>query len=72
MLNLSLLKAQTPGQPVPPLLKRCAAVLDPITKSISGLLEGLYLMARVKYLSGVCITVSKNVKIYMQHKRIKE
>ena len=45
-------QAQSPGQPPPPLLKRCAAVLDPLTKSVPGLLEGLYLMAKVKYLSG--------------------
>ncbi|XP_020612885.1 tetratricopeptide repeat protein 21B-like [Orbicella faveolata] len=45
-------EAQSPGQPPPPLLKRCAAVLDPLTKSVPGLLEGLYLMAKVKYLSG--------------------
>lgn len=45
-------EAQNPGQPPPPLLKRCAAVLDPLTKSVPGLLEGLYLMAKVKYLSG--------------------
>ncbi|CAH3021819.1 unnamed protein product [Porites evermanni] len=45
-------EAQSPGQPPPPLLKRCAAVLDPLTKSVTGLLEGLYLMAKVKYLSG--------------------
>ena len=50
---LSCTQAQSPGQPPPPLLKRCAAVLDPLTKSVTGLLEGLYLMAKVKYLSGV-------------------
>lgn len=49
---LSCTQAQSPGQPPPPLLKRCAAVLDPLTKSVAGLLEGLYLMAKVKYLSG--------------------
>lgn len=52
-LQLSCFQAQSPGQPPPPLLKRCAAVLDPLTKSVTGLLEGLYLMAKVKYLSGV-------------------
>lgn len=50
--TLFYLQAQSPGQPPPPLLKRCAAVLDPLTKSVPGLLEGLYLMAKVKYLSG--------------------
>ena len=35
------------------MLKRCAAVLDPLTKASPGLLQGLYLMARVRYLSGI-------------------
>ncbi|KXJ11499.1 tetratricopeptide repeat protein 21B [Exaiptasia diaphana] len=43
---------QTAGQPVPPLLKRCAAVLDPLTKTVPGLLNAQYLMAKVKYLAG--------------------
>ncbi|EDO49516.1 predicted protein, partial [Nematostella vectensis] len=49
---------QSPGQPSPPLLKRCAAVLDPLTKAIPGLLEGLYLMGRVKYLAGNIVDVA--------------
>ncbi|XP_072020597.1 tetratricopeptide repeat protein 21B-like isoform X2 [Amphiura filiformis] len=40
------------GQPVSPLLSRCAAVLEPATKAVPGLLEGLFLLAKVKFLSG--------------------
>lgn len=43
---------QNSGQPASPMLKRCAAVLDPLTKAAPGLLQGLYLMAKVRYLSG--------------------
>ncbi|CAB4022833.1 tetratricopeptide repeat 21B-like, partial [Paramuricea clavata] len=43
---------QSSGQPVSPMLKRCAAVLDPLTKATPGVLQGLYLMAKVRYLSG--------------------
>nr|XP_006812059.1 PREDICTED: tetratricopeptide repeat protein 21B-like [Saccoglossus kowalevskii] len=41
-----------PGQPAGPVLKRCAAVLDPLTKAVPGLMEGLFLMGKVKFLSG--------------------
>lgn len=48
----SFLQLQNSGQPASPMLKRCAAVLDPLTKAAPGLLQGLYLMAKVRYLSG--------------------
>ncbi|XP_070546763.1 tetratricopeptide repeat protein 21B-like [Ptychodera flava] len=40
------------GQPAAPILKRCAMVLDPLTKSVPGLMDGLYLLGKVKFLSG--------------------
>ncbi|CAH1774388.1 unnamed protein product [Owenia fusiformis] len=45
-------KPGSPGQPVDPVLKRCNVILESITRSVPGLLEGLFLMAKVKYLSG--------------------
>ncbi|XP_077996608.1 tetratricopeptide repeat protein 21B-like [Glandiceps talaboti] len=42
----------TQGQPAGPVLKRCAAVLDPLTKAVPGLLDGLFLLGKVKFLSG--------------------
>ncbi|XP_032880066.1 tetratricopeptide repeat protein 21B isoform X1 [Amblyraja radiata] len=42
----------TPGQPLSPLLKQCASVLETIVKTVPGLLEAAFLMARVKYLAG--------------------
>ncbi|XP_060575597.1 tetratricopeptide repeat protein 21B-like isoform X3 [Ruditapes philippinarum] len=41
-----------PGQVVNPVLKKCNQVLDPLTRAVPGLLEALYLMGKVKYLSG--------------------
>ncbi|XP_071943351.1 tetratricopeptide repeat protein 21B-like [Antedon mediterranea] len=43
---------QAPGQAVSPLLKRCARILEPLTRGVPGLLEALYLMGKVRYLSG--------------------
>ncbi|KAK7092869.1 tetratricopeptide repeat protein 21B-like [Littorina saxatilis] len=40
------------GQQVSPILKRCHQVLDPMTRAVPGLMEGLYLIAKVKYLAG--------------------
>ncbi|BFZ22635.1 hypothetical protein BsWGS_25674 [Bradybaena similaris] len=42
----------TSGQPVSPVLKRCNQVLDPLTRATPGLMEGLFLIAKVKFLSG--------------------
>lgn len=40
------------GQAIDPVLKKCSFILDPLTKSIPGSMEALYLMAKVKFLSG--------------------
>ena len=42
-----------PGQPPHPVLKRCAQVLDPMARAVPGLLEALYLLGKVKFLSGM-------------------
>lgn len=41
-----------PGLPASPVLKRCAQLLEPLTRAVPGLLEALYLMGKVKFLSG--------------------
>ena len=48
----SLLQPQAPGQPVSPILSRCASILEPITKAMPGLLEALHLLSQVRFLSG--------------------
>ncbi|XP_014668422.1 PREDICTED: tetratricopeptide repeat protein 21B-like [Priapulus caudatus] len=41
------------GQPmISPVLKKCSAILDPVVRLAPGLVEGLYLMAKVKFLIG--------------------
>ncbi|CAD5116982.1 DgyrCDS5817 [Dimorphilus gyrociliatus] len=40
------------GQPIDPVLKKCSFILDPLTKNIPGSMEALFLMAKVKYLTG--------------------
>ncbi|XP_061174848.1 tetratricopeptide repeat protein 21B-like isoform X2 [Saccostrea echinata] len=40
------------GQPPDPLLKRCNQVLEALTRTVPGLLEALYLMAKVRFLQG--------------------
>ncbi|KAJ8385445.1 hypothetical protein AAFF_G00188970 [Aldrovandia affinis] len=40
------------GQPPPPLLQHCASVLDTVVKAVPGLLQAVYLMAKIKFLSG--------------------
>ncbi|XP_072118143.1 tetratricopeptide repeat protein 21B [Mobula birostris] len=42
----------SPGQPLSPLLKQCASVLETIVKTMPGLIEAAFFMARVKYLAG--------------------
>ncbi|OCT63545.1 hypothetical protein XELAEV_18044641mg [Xenopus laevis] len=41
-----------PGQPVSPLLRHCASVLEAIMKTAPGLHQAAFLIAKVKYLSG--------------------
>ncbi|KAJ6659332.1 hypothetical protein lerEdw1_019203 [Lerista edwardsae] len=41
-----------PGQVLSPLLKQATIILNPIVKSAPGMIEPLFLMAQVKYLSG--------------------
>ena len=49
---LFFLQPQAAGQPVSPILSRCTSILEPITKAMPGLLEALYLLSRVRFLSG--------------------
>lgn len=56
MINVSLVFCSQPikqGQPPDPLLKRCSQVLEALTRTVPGLLEALYLMAKVRFLQGM-------------------
>lgn len=50
--NPVFLQPRSPGQIVSPLLKQVAMILNPVIKAAPALLEPLYVMAQVKYLSG--------------------
>nr|KAF6476736.1 tetratricopeptide repeat domain 21A [Rousettus aegyptiacus] len=43
---------RSPGQIVSPLLKQVAVILNPVVKAAPALIDALYVMAQVKYLSG--------------------
>ncbi|XP_043922881.1 tetratricopeptide repeat protein 21B-like [Protopterus annectens] len=43
---------KSPGQTLSPLLKVSAMILDPVVKAAPGIMETLFLMAQIKYLSG--------------------
>lgn len=35
-----------------PILKKCSTILEPLTKAVPGLIQGIYYLAKVKYISG--------------------
>ncbi|MEE6489492.1 hypothetical protein FKM82_015590 [Ascaphus truei] len=41
-----------PGQPISPLLRHCASVLETVVKTVPGLQQAVFLIAKVKYLAG--------------------
>uniref|UniRef100_A0A2K6ETX3 Tetratricopeptide repeat domain 21B n=1 Tax=Propithecus coquereli TaxID=379532 RepID=A0A2K6ETX3_PROCO len=57
----------SPGQPVTPLLRRCTSALEVIVRTVPGLLQAVFLIAKVKYLSGI-----NNIFIsFLQHEAAK-
>ncbi|KAJ1188379.1 hypothetical protein NDU88_005140 [Pleurodeles waltl] len=51
-LNFCPKQPSAPGQPISPLLRHCASVLETIVKTVPGLLQAVFLIAKVKYLAG--------------------
>nr|XP_033800547.1 tetratricopeptide repeat protein 21B [Geotrypetes seraphini] len=51
-LNFCPTHPPPPGQPVSPLLRHCASVLETVVKTVPGLVLAVYLIAKVKYLAG--------------------
>uniref|UniRef100_A0A7M4E801 Tetratricopeptide repeat domain 21A n=1 Tax=Crocodylus porosus TaxID=8502 RepID=A0A7M4E801_CROPO len=43
---------RSPGQIISPILKQASIILNSVVKAVPGMMEPLYLMAQVKYLSG--------------------
>lgn len=51
-LALMFPQPRSPGQLVSPLLKQVAMILSPVVKVAPAMMEPLYVMAQVKFLSG--------------------
>ncbi|XP_061925811.1 tetratricopeptide repeat protein 21B-like isoform X4 [Entelurus aequoreus] len=51
-LALCPTKPETQGRSPAPQLRRCAALLDTVVKMVPGLLQGVFLQAKVRYQSG--------------------
>uniref|UniRef100_A0A8C3VG32 Tetratricopeptide repeat protein 21B n=1 Tax=Catharus ustulatus TaxID=91951 RepID=A0A8C3VG32_CATUS len=51
-LNFCPAQPASPGQSPSPLLKHCASVLETVVKTVPGLQQAVFLIAKVKYLSG--------------------
>lgn len=49
---LTVFQPPAQGQPPAPQLQHCASVLDTVVKIVPGLLQAIYLMAKVRFLSG--------------------
>ncbi|GAB5575704.1 tetratricopeptide repeat protein 21A isoform X3 [Prionailurus iriomotensis] len=62
-LNFCPMQPASLGQPLSPLLRRCTSILETIVRTVPGLLQAVFLIAKVKYLSGD-IEAAYN---YLQH-----
>ncbi|XP_069472384.1 tetratricopeptide repeat protein 21B [Ambystoma mexicanum] len=62
-LNFCPKQPSPPGQPISPLLRHCASVLETIVKTVPGLLQAVFLIAKVKYLAGDIVSS----QISLQH-----
>ncbi|XP_066201690.1 tetratricopeptide repeat protein 21B isoform X1 [Saccopteryx leptura] len=51
-LNFCPMQPASPGKPLSPFLRRCTSVLETIVRAAPGLSQALFLIAKVKYLSG--------------------
>ncbi|CAL8321389.1 unnamed protein product [Merluccius merluccius] len=51
-----------PGQAPAPLLQRCSSVLDTVVQIVPGLLQGLFMLAKVRFLSGEMELAQRSVQ----------
>nr|XP_010601161.1 tetratricopeptide repeat protein 21B isoform X3 [Loxodonta africana] len=66
-LNFCPVQPLSPGQPLSPFLRRCASVLETIVRSVPGLLQAVFLIAKVKYLSGDIEAAYNNLQHCLEH-----
>ncbi|KAM9084618.1 tetratricopeptide repeat protein 21B isoform 2-T2 [Megaptera novaeangliae] len=66
-LNFCPLQPASPGQPLSPLLRRCTSILETIVRTVPGLLQAVFLIAKVKYLSGDTEAAYNNLQHCLEH-----
>ncbi|XP_012885344.1 PREDICTED: tetratricopeptide repeat protein 21B isoform X1 [Dipodomys ordii] len=66
-LNFCPMQPSSPGQPLSPLLRRCTSVLETIVRTVPGLLQAVFLIAKVKYLSGDIEAAYNNLQHCLEH-----
>uniref|UniRef100_A0A669Q528 Tetratricopeptide repeat protein 21B n=1 Tax=Phasianus colchicus TaxID=9054 RepID=A0A669Q528_PHACC len=66
-LNFCPAQPASPGQSPSPLLKHCASVLETVVKTVPGLQQAVFLIAKVKYLSGnICMNAHTNLRYCLE------
>ncbi|XP_024435637.2 tetratricopeptide repeat protein 21B [Desmodus rotundus] len=66
-LNFCPMQPASPGQPLSPLLGRCMSVLETVVRTVPGLLQAVFLIAKVKYLSGDIEAAYNNLQHCLEH-----
>ncbi|XP_057279730.1 tetratricopeptide repeat protein 21B isoform X2 [Pezoporus wallicus] len=65
-LNFCPAQPASPGQSPSPLLKHCASVLETVVKTVPGLHQAVFLIAKVKYLSGDIEAAHSNLRYCLE------
>uniref|UniRef100_A0A669QPC0 Tetratricopeptide repeat protein 21B n=1 Tax=Phasianus colchicus TaxID=9054 RepID=A0A669QPC0_PHACC len=65
-LNFCPAQPASPGQSPSPLLKHCASVLETVVKTVPGLQQAVFLIAKVKYLSGDIEAAHTNLRYCLE------
>ncbi|XP_053327438.1 tetratricopeptide repeat protein 21B [Spea bombifrons] len=65
-LNFCPTQPPAPGQPMSPLLRHCASVLETIVKAAPGLQQAVYLIAKVKYLAGELESAQSSLQHFLE------
>ncbi|KFZ59503.1 Tetratricopeptide repeat protein 21B, partial [Antrostomus carolinensis] len=65
-LNFCPAQPASPGQLPSPLLKHCASVLETVVKTVPGLQQAVFLIAKVKYLSGDIEAAHSNLRYCLE------
>uniref|UniRef100_A0A8I3P714 Tetratricopeptide repeat domain 21B n=1 Tax=Canis lupus familiaris TaxID=9615 RepID=A0A8I3P714_CANLF len=66
-LNFCPMQPASPGQPLSPLLRRCTSVLETIVRTVPGLQQAVFLIAKAKYLSGDIEAAYNNLQHCLEH-----